>query len=120
VTFIGIRSDAIICFDFEHKILVLYFMTYRCAKDCGPCKCMCVCNCACAYEGYAGIHTSKHKLQQFFKDHALIFFFNFQISTGEESNQPTKHANKIIIPIFCYEVHNPLHTLYDTVKGAIT
>ncbi len=32
----------------------------------------------------------------FLKDHALFFFF----STGEESSQPTKHANKITISIF--------------------
>jgi len=35
--------------------------------------------------------------QAVFKDLALIFF---QISTGEESIQPTKHANKIITLIF--------------------
>jgi len=32
----------------------------------------------------------------------------FSISTGEESSQPTKYANKIITSIFLvYEDHNP-------------
>jgi len=39
----------------------------------------------------------KHKSKEFFKDHAIFLFI---FSTGEESSQPTKDANKIIISIF--------------------
>jgi len=57
-----------------------------------------------ACTGHAGIHTIPSKVMQSLKDCALIFFL---ISTGEESNQPTKHSNKITITIFYYEAHIP-------------
>ncbi len=48
--------------------------------------------CVCAIYAHAGIHASRSIGPSIFKDHAIIFFL---ISMGEESSQPTKHANKI-------------------------
>jgi len=50
-------------------------------------------------------HKQKHKPKQFFKDRALFFLM------GEESSQPTKKANKIIILIFLFMKATILDTL---------
>jgi len=61
----------------------------QCAKDCGPRK-------RTGNRTRMTVFTPAPADQAVFKDRALFFL----ISTGEESSQPTKHANKIIISIF--------------------
>jgi len=73
-------------------------LSTQCAKDCGPFKhtCMHTCICMSLYTpALAGIHVSQSILNK-----PKVFFQFFLNSMCEESSQPTKHANKIIIPIF--------------------
>jgi hypothetical protein len=72
----------------------------QCSQDCGPRKHTRSRTCIPVFT------PAQEKPKQFFKD---MFF-----STGEESSQPTKHENKIIIFIFLIMkatiAHNPWHT----------